>query len=42
MRLDRLLWNGRFVEARRTVPLVDKTLQKLAMARIALNDFAAA
>jgi soluble lytic murein transglycosylase len=39
MRLDRLLWNGRFVEARRTVPLVDKPLQKLAMARIALNDF---
>ena len=39
MRLDRLLRNGRFVEARRTVPLVDKPLQKLAMARIALNDF---
>lgn len=38
-RLDRLLWRGNFVQARRAVRRVDKPTQHLAMARIALRTF---
>jgi soluble lytic murein transglycosylase len=36
-RLDRLLWDGRHSAARRLLPLVDKSWQRLAQARIALR-----
>ncbi len=38
-RLDRLLWDGNYVQARRTVKMVDKGVQHLAMAKIALRSF---
>lgn len=38
-RLDRLLWDGNYVQARRAVRLVDKGHQHLAMARISLRAF---
>ncbi len=38
-RLDRLLWDGNYVQARRTVKMVDKGTQHLAMAKIALRSF---
>ncbi len=37
-RLDRLLWEGHIVSARRMLPLVDEGQQKLAEARIALHE----
>ena len=36
-RLDRLLWDGRHSAARRLLPLVDKSWQRLSQARIALR-----
>ncbi len=36
-RLDRLLWDGRHSAARRLLPLVNKSWQRLAQARIALR-----
>ena len=37
-RLDALLWDGRFAEARRMLPLVGEDWQKLAEARMALRE----
>ncbi|MBC7156458.1 MAG: lytic transglycosylase domain-containing protein, partial [Rhodobacteraceae bacterium] len=37
-RLDRLLWEGQIATARRMLPLVDEGRQRLAEARIALQD----
>lgn len=37
-RMDNLLWDGRFTEARRLMPLVDEGWQKLAEARMALRE----
>ncbi|MFA3916956.1 lytic transglycosylase domain-containing protein [Ruegeria hyattellae] len=39
-RLDRLLWDGHMVSAKRMLPLVGSGQQKLAEARIALRDMA--
>lgn len=38
-RLDRLIWQGQTTRARRALRYVDKTTQKLGMARIALRTF---
>ncbi|MFC3612161.1 lytic transglycosylase domain-containing protein [Lutimaribacter marinistellae] len=37
-RLDRMLWDGHVVSARRMLPLVDEGRQKLAQARLALHE----
>lgn len=39
-RLDRMLWDGHMVSAKRMVPLVDEANRTLAEARIALHDMA--